>query len=451
MNGAIRAKSRCCGFLWQPARAMPLTMLACWAAGPHAIAQQASFTGVGDLPGGNVLSECYAVSGDGRVIVGGSITGGGGFSQQFSPFRWTQEEGIRALVTEFGSTVAAAVSSDGSVIVGYADFGVFSPLGAQAFRWTQTTGVVLLGDLPGGNIASFGRAMSSDGSRIAGIGASALGTEAFVLDVETAAFTPLGALSPNPFASFAVGMSGDGTVVVGASSTPVTTQSAFRWTAAGGMQALGLPQVPTGVVPASNALAISRDGQVIVGQARNMTSGQGGEAFRWTQAGGYEFLGDLPGGAFQSFAYASNADGSVIVGRASVQGTCGPFGCGSFPRAFIWTRASGMQDLPELLRSKGLDLTGWRLDEARGVSDDGRVIVGTGLNPRGQIEGWVADLGAAECRADFNANGTLDFFDYLDLVAAFDASEPASDYDGNGTIDFFDYLDFVDDFAAGCE
>lgn len=55
------------------------------------------------------------------------------------------------------------------------------------------------------------------------------------------------------------------------------------------------------------------------------------------------------------------------------------------------------------------------------------------------------------CRADFNNDGTADFFDYLDFVSAFAAEEPAADFNGDSTVDFFDYLDFVSAFAAGCE
>jgi hypothetical protein len=50
--------------------------------------------------------------------------------------------------------------------------------------------------------------------------------------------------------------------------------------------------------------------------------------------------------------------------------------------------------------------------------------------------------------ADFNNDGTIDFFDYLDFVAAFDAESPSADVNNDGTIDFFDYLDYVAAFDA---
>jgi hypothetical protein len=38
----------------------------------------------------------------------------------------------------------------------------------------------------------------------------------------------------------------------------------------------------------------------------------------------------------------------------------------------------------------GLNLAGWRLDYANGISADGSTIVGSGTNPAGRTEGWVA-------------------------------------------------------------
>jgi glycosidase len=55
------------------------------------------------------------------------------------------------------------------------------------------------------------------------------------------------------------------------------------------------------------------------------------------------------------------------------------------------------------------------------------------------------------CAADFNDDGSVDFFDYLDFASAFDAEDPAADFNHDETVDFFDYLDFVQAFDAGCD
>jgi hypothetical protein len=49
--------------------------------------------------------------------------------------------------------------------------------------------------------------------------------------------------------------------------------------------------------------------------------------------------------------------------------------------------------------------------------------------------------------ADFNVDGQVDFFDYLDFAQAFSNEDSLADFDGNGQIDFFDYLDFVNAFS----
>ncbi len=57
---------------------------------------------------------------------------------------------------------------------------------------------------------------------------------------------------------------------------------------------------------------------------------------------------------------------------------------------------------------------------------------------------------APECVADFDGNGTLDFFDVSIFIGAYNKSNPIADLDGNGTFDFFDVSAFINAFGAGC-
>jgi hypothetical protein len=117
----------------------------------------------------------------------------------------------------------------------------------------------------------------------------------------------------------------------------------------------------------------------------------GHEAFRW-ENGVMTGLGDLPGGVFFSQAFAASADGSVVVGSGRPEGCFDEDGssCGE---AFIWDAVDGMHNLRDVLADDfGLDLTGWRLEDARDISDDGRTIVGRGTNPDGFEEAWIAVL-----------------------------------------------------------
>lgn len=197
--------------------------------------------------------------------------------------------------------------------------------------------------------------------------------------VEAASFRGLGDLPGGFFSSQAANVSADGAVAVGIGTIAAGSgQEGFRWTQSGGMAGLG--DLPGGNV-FSRARAVSADGDVVVGIS---VSDSGSEAFRWTQSGGMAGLGDLPGGSFGSVANGVSADGSVIVGGGNTA---------SGATAFYWTESGGMQNLKDLLVSSfGLDLTGWTLTAASGVSADGLVVVGSGLNPLGQGEAWMADL-----------------------------------------------------------
>ena len=328
------------------------------------------FLGLGDLTGGNATSAADGLSTSASVVVGGS-----GAVSGVEAFRWTQVDGMVGLGDLSGGSFyswAKGVSADGSVVVGRSN----STSGYEAFLWTQAGGMVGLGDLTGGDFDSFAHGVSADGSVVVGLGRSDSGAEAFRW-TQAGGMVGLGDLPGGIYNSLARGVSADGSVVVGA-STGTYGSEAFRWTQAGGM--VGLGDLNGGSFQ-SDAYGISADGTVVVGAGQNAL---GTEAFRWTQADGMVGLGDLPGGQHSSKAHGVSADGSVIVGTGYSD---------SGHEAFLWTQEGGMQGLWELLSyDYGLDLTGWRLSEASGVSLDGLQIVGWGTNPSGSQEAWLADL-----------------------------------------------------------
>src|SRR5205085_740609 len=63
---------------------------------------------------------------------------------------------------------AYGTNSNGSVIVGLSRSMASLNNGWEAFRWTQATGMVGLGDLPGGAVLSEAYATSADGSVVVG-------------------------------------------------------------------------------------------------------------------------------------------------------------------------------------------------------------------------------------------------------------------------------------------
>lgn len=93
-------------------------------------------------------------------------------------------------------------------------------------------------------------------------------------------------------------------------------------------------------------------------------------------------LGDVAGGRFRSSAQSVSADGRIIVGRAE-----GP----TFPKAFIWEEGKGLRTIKHVLEEHGIDMAGWILEIASGISAGGQTMVGTGTNPSSrQTEAWVA-------------------------------------------------------------
>ena len=332
---------------------------------------QPVFVGLGDLSGGATNSSANAVSSDGTVVTGSSAVTAG-----TEAYRWTSGPGIESLgilgVPGSPNSIAHGASADGAVVVGASQ----SASGYQAFRWTSAGGMIALGDLAGGSFYSEAYGVSADGSIVVGAGTSGSGSEAF-LWTSGGAMVGLGDLAGGGFFSSASGVSADGSVVVGNSENAVDTH-AFRWTSGGGMVNLG---DLAGGFDYSEAYGVSADGSTVVG-ASDSTSGA--EAFRWTSGTGMVGLGQLAGGVFGSEATAVSGDGSTVVGSSDSASGYQPF---------IWDASNGMRELATVLSDLGLDLTGWTLTSVADISADGFVIVGTGTNPSGFSEAWIASLG----------------------------------------------------------
>lgn len=324
----------------------------------------ASFQGLGFLPGGS-YSDAWSVSADGGVVVGRGISAAG---VQVA-FRWTDQTGMVPLGDLGG--IGRGVSADGLVVAGETHGQ------REGFRWTPVTGEVLLGYLHSGDIQSPGEAISEDGQAIVGFsGPGGIGDmyEAYRWTAETG-MVGLGFLDGNSRRSNALGVSADGQVVVGQSIS--TTQSrAFRWTVETGMVDLG--ELP-GSGPEAYASAVSANGEVVVGAAR-------GTPFRWTEVTGMVPLGLIPG-ITSATPEAVSGNGSVVVGNYITPD-------GHF-RAALWDNVHGARDLQDALITDfglGAQLSGWHLIDATGISPDGRSIVGDGDDPTGQVESWLVRL-----------------------------------------------------------
>jgi uncharacterized membrane protein len=361
-----------------------------------AIAQTASFSGIGSLMLGGATGSAYGLSFDGSVVVGEVEVG-----SRIRGFRWSASGGLVLLRPTASDAGAFAVSRDGARPVGLAV--------GEAVAWSATGQPVFLGMLPDG-------------------------VESVALDV-----------------------SADGSLVVGDSLRSDGVSEAFRWTTRGAMQGLGF--FPGESAIESRAHAVSADGSIIVGQGARAG---GHEAFQRTEVEGMLPLGDLEGGALMSEALDLSADGAVAVGVGT--GEAGPravrwlYGSiedlgvlefyrhqeslaravsgdgviiggssGASPLAFVWDPLNEMRELRQVLMTDfELDLAGWELLSVHAISGDGQTFVGSGVNPSGQPEGWIAFLP----RGDFDADGVSDAEENCPYVENPDQLD--ADADGQG-------------------
>jgi hypothetical protein len=248
------------------------------------------------------------------------------------------------------------ISDDGSIIVGTLFTGI-SGDGGRAFRWTEATGIETIS-----NTLGFATDVSDDGSVIVG------------------------------------GLQNSGQNI------------AFRWTEAGGYSLLGFNATgPPGP-------SVSGDGRAVFGRRENVSPGS---AVRYVDGYGLMDFGTLPNsplvprasGASPSFAYDASYDGSVVIGRATISGG-GPLD----QVAFLWDETRGSRSLEDVLIADfglGASLLNWELISARGVSADGRTIVGYGTNPTGNSEAFIAHLGTRAPRSStwaFDGDGNWSTF-----------------------------------------
>lgn len=227
-------------------------------------------------------SKAVAVSNDGSVVAGHSLTSAG----RWHAVRWIG--GAAPVDLDNGASTTsftADLDDTGATVVGYRT-NPFDPAGLieEAFRWTAGGGMAGLGVLAGD----------------AGAGAR----------------------------SRATGVSANGGAVAGWSRGPAPgdTQTAFRWTQANGMQGLGLLTGGT----YSLASDINADGSVIVGNADRPVPGMsfnGAYAFRWQDGVGMQTVGDwlaangvTVGSNTFTDAVAVDASGNVVVGKGQING-----------------------------------------------------------------------------------------------------------------------------------
>jgi uncharacterized membrane protein len=320
-------------------------------------------------------SEAVALSADGSVIVGSTGTPTG---QQ--AFQWTLATGMVGLPKPLSVpwTWANDVSADGSTIVGWGGSNFGSRAGWEGLIW-QNSGAP--SEVAVANKGVWLKGVSGDGTKAVGTmqGTAAMDlSEAFRLPVGGSPLPLSGPLYPGTnVQSDADAISKNGQVIVGDTQELTTyAHSGFRWTDATGMTAVG----------DFSANAASRDGSVVVGAIS--TPADGLQAYRWTQSGGVQPLGlyKPDSGTYTSQALGVSGDGSTVVGFVENMNT-------DLRQAFIWKdNGAGIRLLQDVLMEKYgfVELNGWTLTKAYAISDDGKTAVGRGYSPEGHDEAWRA-------------------------------------------------------------
>jgi hypothetical protein len=350
-----------------------------------------------------------------------------------------------------------SVTADGSKAVGTSGQfaypnGSFSNM--KSISWTQPGGFQVLPNPPTdgttGNSHSFISAsdITPDGNWIA-YRAKPNGTGALVAMLgagDGSSATPLG--RNGNLSSAATQINDAGNILFGFGTDPNGLFQSFRWTAGGGYQQFTDPVGYNESLPAQRGT--SSDGSVSVGDVANIDLDTGEEtahqAYRWTLVTGLFGLGYLPGGD-RSVALGVSADGNTVFGISNSTNSPGDT---NFGELFLWTSGSGMvslgkpagydeynnvggmatdasvlvasagdstaqnpdiafiyptashiyYDLGALIAQAGAaaSIAGWSELTPFGVSDDGTTLFGSGTDPNGLTQGWVAHFPAGYLR-----------------------------------------------------
>jgi probable HAF family extracellular repeat protein len=385
-------------------------------------------------------SIANGISADGRVVVGFSNSPDG-----YRAFRWTAAGGMQNLGAfvnpgSYTSSEAHAANADGSVVVGTSIRPDSLNENGSPFRWTAAGGLEFLGSM-GGTAGGWAYAITPDGSVIAG------SMSATIMDY--AAFRWLSPGPPAPLAGVpgqvsasAHAIAADGRTFAGSISIGSLVNHHGALWGDGGFTVSVLPDLCSQGI--SSVLGMTPDGRTQVGQSC-------AHAVKWTD-GGVTSLGTLPNGLPFSIYLATgvSADGNTIVGLGNYDPNS------SAGSAFIWDPINGMRDLNTVAIAAGINLNGFYMYYARGVSADGKCIVGYGFSQTNQ-EAFLLDLRTGVVcypNCDMStAAPTLNVQDFTCFLQRYAAGESYANCDNSTqapTLNVQDFTCFLQRYAAGC-
>lgn len=288
------------------------------------------------------ISQAHDVNSDGTVVIGAMyplVPAG------CHLFRWTAATGP----TDLGVGNGISVNSDGSAISGIN--------GVGPFKWTPTSGIVSLSQLPGYN-ASQATKISGNGHIVAGFACSSIDINKPELPFRyTTATGPVAIpLPPNSTEAWV-----DDMTFTGQTTLIHSMNESYTWTSTAGYQQKTLPFLMTNF----QMKAISSDGSAIVGGATMPFTGH--QAARWLN-GATSIIANF---SENSEATDTAKEGIAVVGWYNNRAG-----------AFVWNATAGARSLLSYLQTNNVaGASQWTsLSEfAPQISEDGRTIIGTGI------------------------------------------------------------------------
>lgn len=239
------------------------------------------------------------------------------------------------------------------------------------------------------------------------------------------------------------GLSYDGSVRVGWEEDPTGAWQPTVWRGQAKFQ-LGDDGVLT------TCEQVSADGSTVVGYSFVFnTQNRAATVWRWDGAGYVkQVLGQLPGTpAFQGWSIANGVtdDGSIVVGSNYYSSNPGGNADG-----FVWTPSGGLMTAQAYLASRGVEINDMDIREMT-VSPDGSTFALMGFDNQTLRFRTTLVRFPGVCRADFDNNGSLNFFDISAFISAFSAQDNAADIaEPFGVFNFFDVSAYIGLFNAGC-
>ncbi|WP_158520991.1 protein kinase domain-containing protein [Fuerstiella marisgermanici] len=343
--------------------------------------ESVEFDALGDLTSGMHRSLSRGISPDGRLVVGHSFHFKG-----FSPFVWSETDGIRRLGPPYPDGLngeCTCVSADHSVFGGAG--GVVGERGYSARLWYPDGSTRRVAEGPGMVVA-----ISADNKIVAGYAGPKGEQKPFVERGGELRWLPLPSAENN---GVTASMTPDGRFILGttfevAADSDGEALSAWR-NAQPVLWSNGELQEMPGFGPQWNwkAVDISDDGTTIIGSCwapGDRIHHPGARMFVWRD-GALEIL-EPPPGFLELRPQAISGDGNTIVGRL------GQALYRKNSHACSWTSHSGFMDLNAVCLTNS-EVAGWTLVDALDVSADGRQVTGYGLNSDGHLEAWRLQFG----------------------------------------------------------